>query len=148
MIYLIHYLTRSSSFSKFTGCRDWNEVLKWSFSQAFYKALTTAQKLHCRTSIFGTAPDDCFSLGIWSRYHYNKKHRKFKAMLVWRSSRKMNKNKILLMLHANITLLMAKAFQVFQWTEKMFSILFLFNFIPQLTLNFHLMNLISSKFRQ
>ena len=142
MIYLIHYLTRSS------GCRDWNEVLKWSFSQAFYKALTTAQKLHCRTSIFGTAPDDCFSLGIWSRYHYNKKHRKFKAMLVWRSSRKMNKNKILLMLHANITLLMAKAFQVFQWTEKMFSILFLFNFIPQLILNFHLMNLISSKFRQ
>ena len=148
MIYLIHYLTRSSSFSKFTGCRDWNEVLKWSFSQAFYKALTTAQKLHCRTSIFGTAPDDCFSLGIWSQYHYNKKRRKFKTMLVWRSSRKMNKNKNLLMLHANITLLMAKTFQVFQWTEKMFSILFLFNFIPQLILNFHLMNLISSKFRQ
>ena len=43
-------------------------------------------------------PDACelALLEIWSRYHYNKKRRRFKTILIWRSSRKMNRNKNLL----------------------------------------------------
>ena len=44
------------------------------------------------------ASDDCFCLEIWSRYHYNKK-RHFKNILIWRSSRKMKRNKNLLILY-------------------------------------------------
>ena len=48
---------------------------------------------------WGTPPDDYFCLEIWSWYHYNKKRPKFKTVFIWRSSRKMNKNKNLLILY-------------------------------------------------
>ena len=47
---------------------------------------------------------------------------------------------------------MEKTFQVFQCTEKKFSMLFLFNFVPQQILHFifmfHFVKLIALKFRQ
>ena len=43
--------------------------------------------------------EDCFCLETWSRYHYNKKRQKFKTILIWRSSRKMQRNKYLLILY-------------------------------------------------
>ena len=46
---------------------------------------------------WGTPLGDCFCLQIWSRYHYNKKCRKFKSILIWRNSRKMNRNKNLIL---------------------------------------------------
>ena len=45
---------------------------------------------------WGTPPDDCLCLETWSRYYDNIKCRKFKTILIWKSSRKMNKNKNLL----------------------------------------------------
>ena len=44
-------------------------------------------------------PDDCFYLEIWSQWHYNKKSRKFKTILISRSSRKMTRYKNLLILY-------------------------------------------------
>ena len=48
---------------------------------------------------WGMPPDDCFYLEIWSQWHYNKKSRKFKTILISRSSRKMNRYKNLLILY-------------------------------------------------
>ena len=48
---------------------------------------------------WGTPPYDCFCLEIRLRDHYNKKHRKFKTILIWTSSRKLNRNKNLLILY-------------------------------------------------
>ena len=48
---------------------------------------------------WGTPPYDCFCLEIRLRYHYNIKHRKFKTILIWTSSRKLNRNKNLLILY-------------------------------------------------
>ena len=65
-------------------------------SQVFDKcAKATLQSNYFR----GAPPDDCFCLKIWSQYNCNKKCRKFKSILKWRSSRKMNKNENLLTLH-------------------------------------------------
>ena len=44
-------------------------------------------------------PDDCFYLEIWSQWHYNKKSQKFKTILISRSSRKMTRDKNLLILY-------------------------------------------------
>ena len=48
---------------------------------------------------WGTPCDDCCCLETWSRYYYHIKRRKFKTILIWRSSRKMNRNKNLLILN-------------------------------------------------
>ena len=46
-----------------------------------------------------TPPNDCFFLKTWSQYHFKKNRRKLKIVLIWRSSRKMNRNKKLLILY-------------------------------------------------
>ena len=48
---------------------------------------------------WGTPPNDYFCLETWSRYYYNIKRRKFKTILIWRSSKKMNRKKSLLILY-------------------------------------------------
>ena len=63
----------------------------------------------------GTPPDDCFCLEIWSRYHYNKKRRKFKTILILGSIKKMSRKKL-----TDIMLFMEKVFQVFQCIKKSF----------------------------
>ena len=75
---------------------------------------------------WGTPPDDCFCLGTSSRYYYNVKRRKFKAILIWKSSRKMNRSKNLLILYY-----LWKKLSKFSIAQKRFSMLFLFNFVPQ-----------------
>ena len=71
-----------------------------NLSRAFFNALTSAQKLHWRTIIFEELlPDDYFCVEIWSQYYYKKEGRKCKTILIWRSCRKMNKNKSLLVLY-------------------------------------------------
>ena len=99
-----------------------------SISQGFDKCT----KVTLQNNYFwGKPPDDCFFLEIWSQYHYNWKGWKFRTILIWRRSRKMNRNKNLLILF-----IYGKRFQVYQWTEKKFPMLFLFNFILQQILNF------------
>ena len=82
-------------------------------------------------------PDDCFCL--IARYHYNKKRQKFKTVFICRSSRK------LLILHY-----LWKKFFKFSNAQKKFSMLLLFDFVPQQILNFrfifHFMKLIASEF--
>ena len=73
-----------------------------------------------------TPPEDYSAFEIWSRYHYyNIKRRKFKAILIWRSSRKMNRNKNFLILYY----FYGKSFPSFPMHRKKFSMLFLFNFV-------------------
>ena len=48
---------------------------------------------------WGTLPDFCSCLETWSQYYYNIMRRKFKTTLIWRSSRKTNRNKNLLILY-------------------------------------------------
>ena len=90
--------------------------------QAFLKALKSAQKARLQNSyIWGTSPDDRFCLETWSRYYYNKKRGKFKALFIRRSSRKKNRNNLLIAKKfASIILFMEKDFQVFQCTKKVF----------------------------
>ena len=67
-----------------------------SISQGFGKWT----KATLQSSYFwGTPPDDCFCLEKWSRYYYNVKHRKFKTVLIWRNSRKMNRYMNVLILY-------------------------------------------------
>ena len=70
-----------------------NKQLKWNLSGIFqgFDKCTKATK--------ATPLDDCFCFETWSRYHYNKKRQKFKTILIQRSSRKMNRNKNLLILY-------------------------------------------------
>ena len=92
-------------------------------------------------------PDDCFYLEIWSQWHYNKKSRKFKTILISRSSRKMNRYKNLLILYY-----LQKSFPSFPMHRKKFPMLFHFNFVPQQILNFlfifYFVKLIPLKLRQ
>ena len=48
---------------------------------------------------WGMPANDCFCLETWSQYSYNVKCQKFKTILIWRSCRKMNRNKNLLILY-------------------------------------------------
>ena len=64
-------------------------------SQGFDKCTKAALQ---KNYFWGRTPDDCFCLEIWSRYHYDKKRQK-STILIWRSSRKMNRNKNLLILY-------------------------------------------------
>ena len=65
-------------------------------SQGFDKCTKTTLQ---NNNFWGTPPNGWFCLEIWSRYNYNKKRRKFQTILIWRSSRKMNRNKNLLILY-------------------------------------------------
>ena len=65
-------------------------------SQRFDKCTKVTLQSNC---FWGTSPDDYFCLDIWLWYHYDKKPRKFKSILIWRSSRMTNGNKNLLILH-------------------------------------------------
>ena len=109
-------------------------------SQGFDKCTKAALQ---KNYFWGTTPDDCFCLGIWSRYDYDKKRQK-STILIWRSSRKMNRNKNLLILYY-----LWKKFSKFSNEQKK---VFLFNFVPQQILNFllmfHFMKLIASKLKQ
>ena len=83
---------------------------------------------------------------------YNKKRRKFKTILIWRSSRKMNRNKNLLILYylwENFEVL----YPSFAMHRKKFAMPFLFKFVPQQIINLLFMfnnfvKLIASKSRQ
>ena len=54
-----------------------------------------------KNNYFQRAPcNDCFCLETWSQYHYyNKKIQKFRTILIWRTSRKMNRIRNLLLLY-------------------------------------------------
>ena len=67
--------------------------------------------------------DDCFCLESWSRYHYNKKHRKLKIIWTWRRSKKMNRNKW-------------KKLSKFSNAHKKVFHAFFFNIVPQQILSF------------
>ena len=86
-------------------------------------ALTSAQKLHCRTIFAERLPMTASAL--------KHERQKFKTILIQRSSRKMNKNKYLLILHY--------LWKIFNFaTQQIISFLFMF----------HIFKLFVSKFRQ
>ena len=95
---------------------------------------------------YRTPADDCFCLETWAPYHYNKKRRKFKTILIWRSSRKFNRNKNLL-----IPYYLWKKLLKFPNAQKKVFQVFLFK-VPIKILNFlvmfHFMKLIASKLWQ
>ena len=80
------------------GTNEWTTKMKslTGISEGYDKCTkaTVQNNYFCRTP-----PDDCFCFETWSRYHYNKKRQKFKIILIQRSSRKMNRNKNLLILY-------------------------------------------------
>ena len=80
---------------------------------------------------WGTPPNDYFCLETWSRYYYNIKRRKFKTILIWRSSRKMSRNKNYLYI---LYIYMSHIYYLWKKLSK-FSMFFLFNFVPQQNLN-------------
>ena len=65
-------------------------------------------------------PDDCFRLQTWSRDHHKKQNKRcwnVETILIWRSSRKMNRNKnLLILLHylwKKLSKLQKKVFHAF-----------------------------------
>ena len=120
------YLTRVHHLAKWNAVVLINKLLKWNLSQAFPKALTSAQKLYGKTTIFDERLPMTAS-ALKSRYHYNKKRQKHKTILIWRSSRKMNRSKNLLIKLAQFSNAQK---------EKRFPCFFFFNFVPQLIPNF------------
>ena len=66
-------------------------------------------------------PDDCFCLQTWSRYHHKKQNKRcwnVETILIWRSSRKMNRNKNLLILYylwKKLSKLQKKVFHAFSF---------------------------------
>ena len=82
------------------------------------------------------APDDCFCLETWFRYHYNKKRLNSKIILIWRSSGKMNSVLTIIIKNVLILYYLWKKVSKFCDAQKKFSVLFLFSFVPQQVLNF------------
>ena len=114
--------------------RPWNKLIKWNIPQVFLKALTSAQKLHCRTTIF----EERLPMTATALKHDHDIIIKSAECLFWYEE-----------VAGNIILFMEKAFQVFQCTEKFF-MLFLSNFVPLQSVNFIFIfvKLIALKFRQ
>ena len=120
-----------------------NTLLKWNLSQTFFKALTSAQKLHCRTTIF----DECLLMTASTLKHDTIslcyiKCWEFKTIFIWRSSRKINRNKNLLILYY-----LLKKLSKFSNAQKKFSMLFLFNLVWHFLFMFHFVKLIVLEFR-
>ena len=84
------------SYTVYIIWRNWSMKSLTCISQGFDKCTKATLQSNC---FLGTPPDDCFCLEIWSRYHDNNNCPKFKTILTWRSSKKMNKNKNLLILY-------------------------------------------------
>ena len=108
-----------------------NKILKWNFLQAFLKALTSAQKLHCRTIIFEEhLPMTASAL----KYDHDISIESLKLFWYEEVVGKWIEMKI-----CYYYIIYRKIFPSFPMHWKKFSILFLFNFVPHQILNFLLM---------